>query len=317
MKRDTVIQIQYSVFTSTLMGLIILLGALSIFGEINNVLEKSLVGGSAFLTLISFILVFYLAHLERVINWKESINLQKREDFIRKITYWIIGLAVTLILIFILTKLFRVNFSLDKRGYNFVIPFISVFSFHFPIDLLAALAGGLTGLALVEIWDRIRKPKLEYKFFKWKKVNFGYLLKIHFKLVGKQHPGICQLEIKWNDKSVFAKWDETANPIKEDNLEKDTEGDWVPEKFIPEAVPSTYYQPLFLKKEYSVPLLYSKQKDSQEFEIFSGWWFGRKEGYGPNIKVNKDTQMTLILSGSNFEWKETIKIDDILKMAKE
>ena len=142
-------------------------------------------------------------------------------------------------------------------------------------------------------------------------------------LIGKQHPGICQLEIKWNNKSVLAKWDETPAPLEvvEENGErediiKDKDGDWIAKKFLPHSVPVTYYQPLFLKKEYAVPIIYKKEKASKEFEIFSGWWFGRKEGYEPDVKVTKDTQLTLILSGNNFEWRETIKIEDILKMAK-
>jgi len=328
MKRDTVIQIQYSVFTNTLTSLVILLGGISIFGEIENSLDKFLFGGSTILTLIGFILVFYLAHLERTINWKklegiQPVNLQNRENNIRKITYWVIGLAIVLILVFIITKLLRINSSLAKSNYNFIIPFLPIFTFRFPIDLLSAIAGGIVGLILVEIWDKIKKPKVKYKFFRWEKVNFGYLLKIHFMLIGKQHPGICQLEIKWDNKSVLAKWDESPAPLevveengKQVDIVQDEDGDWVAKKFLPHSVPATYYQPLFLNKEYAVPILYKKENGATKFEIFSGWWFGRKEGYGPDARVTEDTKLTLILSGNNFEWREAISIKDILKMAK-
>jgi len=178
------------------------------------------------------------------------------------------------------------------------------------VEILSGLFSGLIGLLLVEIWDLIKRPKVRFLGFKGIKVNFGTLYKLNFKIYGKQHPGICQLEIKWDEKSVKANWDETPNPIKEDKIIKDKDGDWVPETFLPEVVPATFYQPLFLEKDYLVPIIH--KDDKGQLSIFSGWWFGRKLGYSPDPKINESQRIVLILSGNNFEWRKELKVKEIL-----
>ena len=110
-------------------------------------------------------------------------------------------------------------------------------TFELPIDILAALMGGLVGLALVRGWDWYTQPKVKFLCFVREDVNFGTLHKLKFKIVGKQNPGICQLEIQWDGNSVKAKWDETPNPLENDR----------PTQFRAELVPTTFYQPLFLQ----------------------------------------------------------------------
>ena len=180
----------------------------------------------------------------------------------------------------------------------------SIFKFRLPIDILSAIAGGVVGLILVELWDWLRRPKIREVGFEKVNVNFGVLYKLKFKIEGKQYPGICQLEIRWSNKSVKAKWDELPNPLQDDNIDS----------FRPELVPVTFYQPLFLKRKYSVPIIH--KDDNERLSIFSGWWFGRDK-YGPDPYVTKSTQIELVLSGNNLHWRKLYKIEDILKQAEE
>ncbi len=187
---------------------------------------------------------------------------------------------------------------------EFIIFSKTIFEAKLPVEILSGIFGGFIGLLLVEIWDLIKRPKVQFSGFKSTKVNFGTLHKLNFRIHGKQHPGICQLEIQWNSKSVKAKWDETPNPLENDDLNK----------FKPELVPATFYQPLFLEKDYFVPIIH--EDDEKQLSIFSGWWFGRKFGYGPDPKIDKKQKIVLTLSGNNFEWKKEFFIEDILKTTK-
>ena len=177
----------------------------------------------------------------------------------------------------------------------------SIFKFSLPIDLASALIGGIIGLILIEVWDWIRRPKVKALGVVQVNINFGILYKLKFKIMGKQHPGICELKIEWDNKSVNAKWDEAPNPLQNDDMNN----------FRSELVPATFYQPLFLNKEYTIPIIHRDKNEN--LSIFSGWWFGRNAGYGPNPDITEGNKITLILSGNNLEWKKSFKVKDIVR----
>ncbi len=176
--------------------------------------------------------------------------------------------------------------------------------FKLPMDLLGALMGGIVGFVLVKLWDLYSKPKV--KILGFVNTNFncgGELIKLKFKITGKQNPGVCQLELQWCDNSVKAKWDEAPNPIKNDDCNE----------FKPELVPATFYQPLFLNKEYNVPIIHKENINSVEkFTVFSGWWFGREKGYGPDPSIKKCCRLKITLSGNNFEYSKEYKVKKII-----
>ncbi len=123
--------------------------------------------------------------------------------------------------------------------------FSSFFRFVFPLDLASTIAGGIVGLALVYLVKWLWRPKVKELGFRKEKVNFGTLHKFGFKIKGKEAPGLCSLEIEWCGNKVFAKWDETSNPLKDDKIDE----------FVPERVPQTYYQPIFLNESITCRLL--------------------------------------------------------------
>jgi hypothetical protein len=170
-----------------------------------------------------------------------------------------------------------------------------------PNILIGAIAGGGVGFLLVYLVDWLWRPRVkEYKFIKegW---NFGTLYKLNFTLKGRSQPGLCALTIQWSsNKGVFAKWDETPNPLEADD----------PNIFRAELVPSTYYLPLFLKRPYSIPIL---NKADGSYEVFSGWWFGRNNGYGPNPRLSMSDNLTLTLTGGNFTWSKIVSVDTIVR----
>ena len=164
----------------------------------------------------------------------------------------------------------------------------------------------MVGFTLVHFVDWLWRPRVKEYTFVEEKANFGTIYKLSFTLKGRSQPGLCALTIEWGtDKertSVFAKWDETPNPLEGDKLEG----------FRPELVPSTFYQPLFLGRPYSVPVLI-KAKDS--YDVFSGWWFGKDCGYGPNPWVGRCDNLSLTLVGGKFSWTKSVTVDKIIELA--
>ena len=126
--------------------------------------------------------------------------------------------------------------------------------------------------------------------------RFGNLYKLKFKVKGKNSPGLSRITINWFGESVFAKWDETPNPLRNDS------------EFRPELVPATYDQPLFNGQEYLVPLII---ENNGEYEIFSGWWFGKDKGYGPSPKIDSSTKIKVTLSGAGLKWCKKFTINDL------
>ena len=170
--------------------------------------------------------------------------------------------------------------------------------------LIGAMLGALLGYILVRTLDYVRKVRIEYKGFINQKVNFGKLYKLKFKLNGDFDPGVCCCEINVNGYKSFAKWDEAPNPLRGDN----------PNEFVPERVPATYYQKLFLRREYCIPILI---ENDGVIEVFNGWWFGKKYRYYslPSL-ADKDT-ITVVISGNNFNWQKKVLVQDIKSKSKQ
>jgi len=147
----------------------------------------------------------------------------------------------------------------------------------FNLDWPNATLGGLMGLGLVCLIDFLRKPKIKFNGFQKIKVNFGTLYKIKVKIFGHINPGLSAASIKWKDGSVYAKWDETPNPLKNDQLSN----------FTPEMVPQTFYQNTFCGKSYLLPILH--EDENKKITVFSGWWFGRDKGYDASVPELMDT----------------------------
>ena len=169
-----------------------------------------------------------------------------------------------------------------------------------PLDLVSTLAGGIVGFLLVFIIHFIKKPRMKVLGFEQVSVNFGTLYKLRFKIKGLSSPGICRLRVSWSDKSVYAKWDESPNPLEDDDLSK----------FKPELVPGTFDQPLFRGIKYSVPIVIENNANR---EVFSGWWFGKKIGYGPNPRLEKGFNLKLTLYGAGLSWTRSFTEKEICK----
>ncbi len=54
-----------------------------------------------------------------------------------------------------------------------------------------------------------------------------------------------------------------------------------------------------------MPIIESENRGSKE--VFSGWWFGKNKGYGPNPVVNNNTKISLTLVGNGLIWKKGIQ----------
>ena len=171
-------------------------------------------------------------------------------------------------------------------------------TFSFPLDLASTLAGGVVGFLLVFLVDWVRKPRVRFLGFVPVASNAGTLHKLRFKIWGFQTPGLSSLNIEWCCRNVFAKWDETPNPQEEGESTK----------FRPELVPSTYYQPLFCGKEYTIPIIIESHG---KHDIFSGWWFGRKSGYGPDPAIEPTAQIRLTLTGAGLSWSKPFSLSQI------
>ncbi|MEW5805173.1 MAG: hypothetical protein AB1721_00355 [Patescibacteria group bacterium] len=235
---------------------------------------------------------------ERQITEIERIFNQSKKSI--KITNWLSAILLILILsTFGFWVFSQIEIAVVPNSQSVIAN--SLVALKLPVDILGALAGGAVGLILVLIWDWISRPKVKFLGFISEQVNFGTLYKLRFKITGRQNPGICQLEIRWNGNSVKAKWDETPNPLENDQMNQ----------FRAELVPATFYQPLFLQQEYKVPIVHRENNYGQQLSVFSGWWFGRNNGYDPNPSVDRDTELTLILSGNNFQWSKKVKVSEI------
>jgi hypothetical protein len=176
------------------------------------------------------------------------------------------------------------------------------------IDLLIGFILGIIASVIATYWVTwLWRPKVKDGGFKKEDFNLGgKLFKLQFTLKGRSAPGTCCLEIRWQKNKVlnkvFAKWDETPNPSTDDT----------PNGFQPSMVPATYYQPLIPGRGYAVPILIEQDGG---YEIYSGWWWGKNKGYGPDPKVTKGTVITITLTGNSLNWSRVLTVGDILARA--
>jgi hypothetical protein len=165
------------------------------------------------------------------------------------------------------------------------------------------VAGGITTVWFQRIW----RPRLGgYTFVVTSFVPdrhmtgpepIGRLYKLRFRLAGRTSPEFCALEIRWEltasgeggrHQQVFGKWDDAAMPLEGHDLDR----------FRPELVPNTYFQPLINDRVYDIPFLF-ESLDRQRIDIFSGWWFGRNKGYKESaIGIARSTPIHLRLVGA-------------------
>lgn len=180
-------------------------------------------------------------------------------------------------------------------------PFAKV-QIDLPNVVIGALCGGIVGYYLVRIIEWSHKVKLIFLGFIGEKTNFGELLKLKFILKGQSEPGVCCCEIITEDGHRYAKWDETPNPLKGDSLDK----------FIPEMVPATFYQSLYLEKVYSIPILIKYNEN--RINVFNGWWFGKHEGYAGFAELQNTDSVKIIIRGNGFIWKKIFTVEKIKKL---
>lgn len=165
---------------------------------------------------------------------------------------------------------------------------------------------GFISLVVVLLYEYLSKPRIIFTGFTSTDFNLSdSLYKLNFTIKGKRDPGFSEVSIEWKDSNsnfqkVFAKWDETPNPL-------DSKGE-----FVPEMVPQTFRNLLRSGKSYSIPIL---SKDGNELSVFSGWWFARDSGYGPADRavVEKKTKITIKLSGSELNDEYVVFVKEIVK----
>ena len=175
------------------------------------------------------------------------------------------------------------------------------FKFEMPIDVGGIIVGFVLGVIAPYVVDWLWRPRVrDVGFVRDANFNLGTLYKLRFTLKGRAVPGMCCLRIEWRGRFVFAKWDEAPNPLEGDDLRR----------FRPELVPATFYQPLFLRRRYLVPVMIEREGRR---EVFSGWWFGREMGYGPDPAISERDTVRLTLLGGGFEWTRDFRLDEILR----
>jgi hypothetical protein len=166
-----------------------------------------------------------------------------------------------------------------------------------------AILAVVTGLVASALWAWLRKPRV--RFLGYTSVNFGSgtLHKVVFQINGGS-PGSSCLHIRWPShrgrafEEQFAKWDEAANPV-----------DAHSGRFLQWLVPSGYYQPLLPHRLYKVPIVF--EGPNGEFEVFSGFWFGRDEGYLKYRALERETVLTLLLAGTGLLWEKATTPEEL------
>jgi hypothetical protein len=171
------------------------------------------------------------------------------------------------------------------------------------IDWPNALAGALVGWILGFAIDRLiiwsRQVKVAFTGFEAVQTNFGTLYKMRFNLKGYDDPGECSCELTTNAHTTFAKWDECPNPLRDDRLDA----------FVPEMVPATFHQRLYVSREYHIPILV---KPNNEIFVFDGWWFGRNAGYYTQRALIRESVVDITLRGSGFAWHRAFTLWEIM-----
>jgi len=60
-----------------------------------------------------------------------------------------------------------------------------------------------------------------------------------------------------------------------------------------------------------VPIIIEPENRGSK-EVFSGWWFGKNKGYGPNPASNNNTKISLTLVGNGLIWKKEFNVSEIV-----
>jgi len=199
-----------------------------------------------------------------------------------------------------------------------------LFKFSTPVDLGAALVGGLIAIAVVFATDWARQPVVSHLGFTRRALPIGTFYYLRFELRGLRglakfsliDPGIGTVEIGWRGHAVPGKWDELPEP-----------GYYTGPgvlQFQPSLVPSTFYQALFYRP-YEVPILLDPSPGvlpphvsltADEVHIYSGWWYGWPQGYGSDPTVNDGDTITLtVRAGAGVQWSESFAVSDIRRSA--
>jgi hypothetical protein len=171
--------------------------------------------------------------------------------------------------------------------------------FDWPNLLIGALVGWVAGFLLDRLVLWSRRVRVQFKGFEAVETNFGRLYKIKFSLRGYEDPGDCCCELQSDGYKTLAKWDEMPNPLQEDRLDA----------FVPELVPQTFFQKLYVGKEYAVPVLVN---DSRNIYVFDGWWFGKDKGYYKLPSLNELDSVRVILRGSGFRWDAAFTVSGLI-----
>jgi hypothetical protein len=213
-------------------------------------------------------------------------------------------------------------------------------------DVIATLVGALLGALLgywTNYWFQLRsRPRVKCFGFIWRPgvesrykhpFDEGDLLKFWFVLNGRSSPGFSSLELVYTPPpsatsraaiSVFAKWDETANPLAEVRSEDD-----VQRTFFADRVPATYFIPLRNGRIYTIPVVWGTPAartainsdnplrdavaQKTELLLFSGWWFDPQRPrpyYVPSVA--EDGHLKLILNGEGLCWQREFSVKELV-----
>jgi hypothetical protein len=184
----------------------------------------------------------------------------------------------------------------------------------------------------VSYFGFIWRPGVESKYRH--SFDEGDLLKFWFSLKGRSSPSFSSLELVYTPPalaeprvaiSVFAKWDETANPLTE---QRAATGE-VERIFFADRVPATYFIPLRNGRVYTVPVVWGRPAarnsvtsnipmrdaiaNKSELLLFSGWWFDPQRPrpfFVPSI--SQDGHLKLILNGEGLYWEQEFLVRDLV-----
>lgn len=204
------------------------------------------------------------------------------------------------------------------------------------VTFIGAFAGAILGYGTNVLFHRTSRPRIEVFGFVWRpgrqdsryshEIDQGDLLKFWFRLKGRTNPGTSALEISYYPTqestdptiSVFAKWDETANP--ETEIRRDDGS--ITRVFSSDRVPATYFLPIRKDRIYTIPIIWAQPpRDNPEegsiirakMLLFSGWWFDPQRPRPISVaSVSRTGRIELILSGEGLQWQKSFSVADVI-----
>jgi hypothetical protein len=164
--------------------------------------------------------------------------------------------------------------------------------------IAGVLLGAFVGWVVASAFAWLALPRVKHYGFleRIPAYDGGHLHKLWFELLGPSAPGVCSIELTYGDLSRFAKWDEAGAPLTWNGA------------FWPDLVPSTSMQVLHLGRVYSVPIVY--ERDGQ-YQLFSGWWYGRRQAPTAAPILDPDASIRIALTGHGLKWTREFKIKDL------